>query len=263
MAEKAMLIDVSKCMGCRGCQVACKQWNELEADVTSNTGTYQNPPDLSPNTWNLVKFKEIGNNGTVRWLMWPFRCMHCTDASCVKVCPTGALYHHPLGFVAYDKDKCSGCGYCIEFCPFHVPHASRNIITGLGKMDKCLFCQDRVTNDLEPACAKTCPPGAIKFGNRVELVTEGRRRVEVLRSTRPKASLYGERELGGLHMLYVLEERPEVYGLPAEPKVPVVATAWQDVIQPLGYAAAGVVTLGLLLNLMVARARMIHEKEES
>ena len=265
MAEKAILYDATKCTACRGCQVACKQWNELEAEETTNRGTYENPPDLSPDTWLKMRFLEYGDTakGDFSWLFVRRACMHCTDAACVKVCPTGALYHHDLGFVGYDKDKCSGCGYCTEFCPFNVPKKDGSTLTGLGKIDKCIFCIDRVYNDEEPACVKTCPPGALIYGDRDDMVAEGRSRVAALVAAgHANATLYGEKELGGLHVLYVLADKPEVYELPADPKVSGAATAWQDILQPLGIGAAALVGGGLLLNLMVTRARAIQEQEK-
>ncbi|MGW8181808.1 MAG: 4Fe-4S dicluster domain-containing protein, partial [bacterium] len=151
MTQKAILYDESKCTACRGCQTACKQWNGLPGTETTNWGSYENPRDLSVDTWLKIKFKESERpNGIVAWLFNRRSCMHCTDAGCVVVCPTGALYHHEMGFIAYDKNLCSGCGYCLEACPFDVPRISESRLTGLGKMDKCTFCQDRVTNGLEP-----------------------------------------------------------------------------------------------------------------
>ena len=217
MAEKIILEDVTKCMGCRGCQVACKQWNELEAEETINTGSYENPPDLSPQTWVKVKFTEVVRGGKVRWLFTRQACMHCTEATCVKVCPTGALYHHELGFVTYDKDLCSGCGYCVDFCPFHVPRSKRNLLTGVAKMDKCTFCTtsslDRIAAGYEPACVKSCPTDALIYGDRDELVAEGKKRIAVLRAKgHSDAYLYGDKELGGLHVMYVLDDSPDQRG---------------------------------------------------
>src|SRR4030042_1379843 len=178
MAEKAIFYDASKCPACRGCQVACKSWNEREAEKTINNGTLENPPDLSPQTWLKMEFREVGNNGDVRWLFTRRSCMHCTDAACVKVCPTGALYYHPLGFVSYDRGKCSGCGYCKEFCPFDVPRNDVNRASGLGRMDKCTACTtfglDRIDNGYTPACVKTCPTGALTYGDRATLLSPGR-----------------------------------------------------------------------------------------
>ena len=265
MAEKAILEDVTKCMGCRGCQVACKQWNELEAEETINTGSYENPPDLSPQTWVKVKFTEVVRGGKVNWLFTRLACMHCTDAACVEVCPTEALYHHELGFVAYDKDLCSGCGYCADFCPFHVPRSKRNLLTGVAKMDKCTFCTtpslDRIAAGYEPACVKACPTDALIYGDRDELVAEGRKRVQNLGAKGySNAYLYGDKELGGLHVVYVLDDSPGVYGLPVAPQVPAAAIAWKDVIQPLGWALGGLTIIGLGINYLVSReAKLTRE----
>jgi len=263
--EKAILYDSTLCVACRACQVACKQWHGNQGVETVNRGSYENPPDLTPETWLKIEFREVETEGKVSWLFNRRACMHCTDATCVKVCPTGALRHHELGFVTYDKDLCSGCGYCVDFCPFHVPSSDRNLITGMAKMDKCTFCTtpglDRVAAGYEPACVKSCPTDALKYGDRDELVVEARKRVQALRAEGyTNACLYGEKELGGLHVMYVLKDSPEVYGLPVHPEVPAAAIAWQDVIQPLGWAVGGLTLIGLGLNYLVAReAKMTRE----
>ena len=262
MAEKAILYDSSKCTACRGCQVACKQWWGLRGETTTNRGTYENPPDLSPDTWVKIRFNEVPRNGGVDWVFTRRACMHCTEAACVKVCPTGALYYHPLGFVAYNKDICSGCGYCVEFCPFAVPHSRGSTITGIRKVEKCLFCIDRITSGYEPSCVKTCPTNALVFGDRDDLLIQGRQRVKDLKSTYPDAYLYGDKELGGLHVMYVLMYPPKTHGLPTNPDMPVAAIAWQNVIQPLGYAVAGLTAVGLGLNLLVSRAMIKPEPEK-
>lgn len=147
--------------------------------------------------------------------------MHCSDASCVNVCPEHALYHHKLGFVAYDREKCIGCEMCAEACPFGIPRMGRESQDGLFtvKSSKCIFCQDRVERGDSPACVKACPTGALKYGDRDNLLAEGKERVSDLKKDYPNASLYGEKECGGLHVLYVLDDYPEVYGLPVNPKV--------------------------------------------
>ncbi|MCK4473312.1 MAG: 4Fe-4S dicluster domain-containing protein, partial [Anaerolineae bacterium] len=163
---KALLIDVSKCIACRACQVACKAWNDLPGEVTVCLGCYDNPHDLSPDTWNRIAFWEIERSGKLDWVFRPVRCMHCADAPCVRVCPTGALYKDLLGFTAYDESKCNGCGYCTQFCPYDIPRLKEADLWGKGKATKCTFCQDRAINGLIPACAKSCPTGAIKYGDR-------------------------------------------------------------------------------------------------
>lgn len=254
--QKAMLYDSAKCVGCRACQTACRRWNGLPAESIGYGDIYDNPAVLSAQTWTLIKARELSTNGENDLLLCKYQCMHCTEAACVKVCPTHALTHHPLGFVAYDEGKCSGCGYCTEFCPFQVPQLAGNMVTGVRRMHKCTFCQDRVPEGRQTACAEACPAGAILFGDRYELIGEGRNRVELMKNTYPNAILYGENELGGLHVMYVLKASPETYILPADPRIPAAATAWKDVIQPLGLAVGGLTILGLGLNYLVARKAM-------
>ncbi len=267
MAQVAMLIDLSKCMGCRACQVACKEWNDLEAETTKNRGTYENPPDLSPNTWTRIRFQEDVENGEVRWRFFKEQCLHCTNAPCVAVCPTGALKNHAMGFVSYEEELCNGCAYCANFCPFGIPRMKVvNRLTGEAKATKCTLCQDRVTNGYIPVCAKTCPADAISFGDRETILAKGRKRVEKLRaggSRRfPDANLYGADVLGGLGVMYVLPEKPEKYGLPTNPESALtVVSAWKEIIQPLGQLALGVGVVSIALNWVVTRRRVTEEQE--
>jgi formate dehydrogenase iron-sulfur subunit len=246
---KARLIDVSKCTACRGCQVACKAWNDLPAEETTQRGTYENPPELSGNTWIKVQFKErVGE-----WLFRSHTCMHCTTASCEEACPTGAISHNGE-VVVIDQTWCIGCGYCVQACPFEIPH--RDEETGTAR--KCWFCLDRVSNGLEPACAKTCPPGAIKFGERTELLAMARRRVDELvsRYGHPNANVYGENELGGLHTLYVLTDRPSEFSLPEEPLLASNSALAQWFS---GFVTAGVVA-AIPFWLLFKRKRQIEEQ---
>jgi formate dehydrogenase iron-sulfur subunit len=188
--------------------------------------------------------------------------MHCTDAACVKVCPTGALSNNELGFIKYEKDKCCGCGYCAEFCPFEVPQLENNSVTGLNQMNKCTFCVDRVTNGQQPACVEACPVDAIKFGTRADLLEEGKQRVEELKYTNPQACLYGENELGGLHVLYVLPDSPEIYGLPEEPKISLLASVEAKIFRPYAWIVWVAVAAGLAFNILIARKRELSKKEK-
>ena len=273
MADKAILFDATRCTACRGCQAACKQWNENDEVIpeeengvkAANWGSYENPPDLSPQTWLKIKFHEVERGGKIDWLFTRQACMHCTDAGCIKVCPNGTLYRHDLGFVVYNKDTCTGCGYCVDACPFDVPRLPNTLAVVGAKMDKCALCTtpglDRLAEGLEPACVKTCPTDALMFGDRAELIADGKKRVQALKAKGySNAYLYGDKELDGLHVLYVLDDSPDVYGLPVDPKVSAATIAWQDVIQPLGWAVGGLTLVGLGINYLVAReAKMTKE----
>lgn len=223
--QKAMLIDTSKCMGCRACQVACKQWWELPGESTTNRGSFENPADLSAKTWTKVKFIET-SGADMKYLFRKAQCLHCTQAACVKVCPTYARSYSEVGYVTVDPDRCISCGRCATYCPFGIPRLGGTGTTprfaahvGPERMIayKCAFCKDRVENNLAPSCAATCPTGAINYGNRDELLQRGIARVNTLKTVYPDARLYGENELGGLHVMYALTETASAYGLPESP----------------------------------------------
>jgi len=251
-SDVAMLVDTSKCVGCWWCYAACKNYNKIPETIAPKP---ENPPILAPQVWTTLATVDKG--GT-----WSFRkqaCMHCTDAACVEVCPTGALSYNSMGFVQYDKEKCSGCGYCAEFCPFGVPQMESNTITGNAIMNKCTFCIDRVTNGESPACAEACTTGAIKYGKRSNLLVEGQERVTSLRQTNPNAVLYGEKELGGLHVMYVLDEPPQLYSLPASPELPAAAQV-RGGLKWVGIGAAVAAVAGFGINYLIAReAKMAEE----
>lgn len=278
---KAMLVDLTKCTGCRACQVACKQWNDLPAENTVCWGCYDNPPDLSPVTWNRIAFYEWDEDGQPKWMFRPVRCFHCKDAPCVGACPTGALFKDDRGFTAFDESLCNGCGYCTHACPFNIPRLTdqdvfegKANLTGKGKSSKCTFCQDRVHNDLLPACAQTCAPGAIQYGEREEMIAMGQARVAELKANgTPEANLYGENLLGGLGMMYVLpisadgltqmdkEQGKGNAPMPADPAYTMV-NFWQKILQPLGSVAFGATLLGSAVAYLVTRRTIQMEEVE-
>jgi len=245
MAEKTKLIDVSKCTGCRGCQLACKQWNGLPAKQTVASGTYQNPPDLQSNTWTLIRFQEVAVKDNMKWLFRKDGCMHCTDAACVKVCPSGALYYSDLGTVGIIKERCIGCKECVAACPFEIPRYDR--VT--DKVYKCDLCLSRIRADLPPACVKACPTGALTFGDRDDMLKLAHARGKELGGD---ANVYGDRFVGGTHVIYVLQEKPEVYdALPLKPRVPLSVIAWKDLPKPLSLVAAGGVLASSFLHYII------------
>jgi formate dehydrogenase iron-sulfur subunit len=255
-AEKtgqAMLYDASKCVGCRACQAGCKGWNNLPTVSTDSGGLYESPRGLSAETWTIIKLAQRDEE----WSFFKHQCMHCDEASCVNVCPTGAAAHNGE-FVLFDQDVCIGCGYCVQACPFNVPHRSEE--TGTAR--KCTFCIDRVSQGEWTSCAAACPTGALIYGPRDVLLPTAKERVDLLKADGfPEASLYGETELGGLGVLSILTLPVEAYGLPDPPKVSTgrVVGQWAS-----GVVAAGVVLL-VPLWLIVSRRRSeptVHEGGE-
>ncbi len=258
MAQSICLIDTSKCMGCRGCQAACKQWNQLPAEETVFTGSYENPPRFSSNTWLRVAFREHGENGRVDFLMAKLGCMHCTDAACMQACPSGAIYRTDEGTVNIDEVKCIGCNYCVTACPFQVIGFDRLA----NKARKCTFCIDRLENGLQPACAMACPSGSITFGGRRELIAKAMNRVEELKAAgKVNARMYGLDELDGTAMLYVLADSSEKYGLPADPQVPVQTRIWNAIFKPLRVLVVVAVAFGLWANR--SQSKKIEESKKA
>jgi formate dehydrogenase iron-sulfur subunit len=261
--------DTSICIGCKACEVACKEWNELPADRIGFTGTsYDNTTELGADTWRHVAFVEkplttvdlglpgIGppedrDDGSIAWLMSSDVCKHCTHAACLDVCPTGALFRTEFGTVVVQDDICNGCGYCIPACPYGVIDQRKDD----GRAFKCTMCYDRLKIGEEPACAKACPTDSIQFGPLDELRDRAAERVEELHSRGVDvARLYGadpEDGVGGDGAFFLLLDEPEVYGLPPDPIVTTrdLPSMWRHVA-----AAAGTLA-GLAVASFVGRRR--------
>jgi formate dehydrogenase iron-sulfur subunit len=226
--------DTTLCIGCKACEVACKEWNVLPAEEMRLTGnSYDNTGALGATTWRHVSYIEklsVGDddgqvlNRPGSWLMLSDVCKHCENAACLEACPTGALFRTEFDTVVVQHDICNGCGYCVPACPFGVVEINKLD----GKAHKCTLCYDRLKGGLEPACAKACPTNSIQFGELGELKQRARERVSKLHARGVEtASLYGIDDgpgttngIGDLHAFFLLVDRPEVYNLPAAPSLP-------------------------------------------
>jgi formate dehydrogenase iron-sulfur subunit len=266
--------DTSVCIGCKACEVACKEWNQVPDSNQGFTGkSYDNTIDLGANTWRHVAFVEqrrpVGiseggdslleiaerdqlarENGLatyqegegIRWLMSSDVCKHCTHAACLEVCPTGALFRTEFGTVVVQEDVCNGCGYCVPACPFGVL-AKRE---GDGRVFKCTLCYDRLKDGEEPACAQACPTDSIQFGELDELRERADARVAKLQAAgQTEARLYGRDEgdgVAGFGAFFLLLDEPEVYGLPPGPVDPVnhLGSVWGAVGAAAMTLAAGI-----------------------
>jgi formate dehydrogenase iron-sulfur subunit len=252
MAEPmGFFTDTTVCIGCKACEVACKNWNQLPAreggQPELSGQSYDNTVRLSGTTWRHVRFIEQFDgpyNG--RWLMMSDVCKHCVQAGCLEVCPTGAIIRTEFDTVVIQSDVCNGCRACLGACPFGV--IGVNPVSGTAQ--KCTLCYDRMTVGLEPACSKACPTDSIQFGPVEELRQRAQRRVEALHAAgESRAYLYGadpSGSLGGLNAFFLLVDEPEVYGLPREPKLPSRNLARGSLLSTLGaalLAAFGVVSL--------------------
>jgi len=275
--DKAILFDASKCTGCRACQVACKNWNQRTYTRTDCDGTYENPLQLTSQCWMRILFNEPderpASDDDIYWYFTKYQCMHCTDATCVKVCPSGATKKHKAVdgdteayIVKTDPKQCIGCNYCVATCPFQAcryDEAEKGIF-------RCVMCLDRISNDAEafptpeqaspdmldqpdpyptrniPACVMTCTSGALNYGTREAMdKLAGERMDELKKRGVENAQVYGVEELSGLHYIYVLEDTPEKYGLPEKPSVPAGVTIWETLIKP-GAPWGGLALVGLV-----------------
>jgi len=273
--RKGFFTDTSVCIGCKACQVACKEWNHVPMSMYGFTGkSYDNTTQLGADNWRHVAFIEqklpvdadagaslvqAAERGAAldaglatyqegdgfRWLMASDVCKHCTDAACLDVCPTGALFRTEFGTVVVQEDVCNGCGYCVSACPFGVIDRREDD----GRVWKCTLCYDRLKDDKEPACAQACPTNSIQFGDLAELRERAEHRLAQLqRAGLEDAQLYLADEgdgVGGAGAFFLLLDDPEVYGLPPDPV---------DTRRDLGsiWAAAGAAAVALGAGLAAA-----------
>jgi formate dehydrogenase iron-sulfur subunit len=251
----AFLTDSTLCIGCKACEVACKEWNEIPHDGFAFTGfSYDNTQALGHSTWRHVKFIERHTapvsgalaadagyaSNAFRWDFSSDVCKHCENAGCLEACPTGSIVRTEFGGVFVQPDICNGCGYCIVGCPFGVIDRR----PGDGRAFKCTFCYDRQKAGLKPACATACPTDSIQFGDLDELHARAIDRVEELRTRGIEdATLYDSRDssVGGTHAMFIFRGRPEEYNLPVRAEVPTVhlRAGWQSVGLAAGMMLVG------------------------
>ncbi|HET9597183.1 MAG TPA: formate dehydrogenase subunit beta [Anaeromyxobacteraceae bacterium] len=247
--EVAKLIDVSRCIGCKACQSACMEWNDLRDGVGVNEGFYTNPADLSDQSWTLMRFYEENIQGSLQWLILKDGCLHCAEPGCLKACPSpGAIVQFSNGIVDFHQENCIGCGYCISGCPFNIPRLSKTD----SKAYKCTLCSDRVSVGLEPACVKTCPTQALMFGSKEDMLAQANHRLEDLHDRGfTKAAVYDPPGVGGTHVVFVLPhgDQPEKYGLPKDPQIGPLLSVWRSWVSR---------SLGVLTMFAVVVAGVFH-----
>ncbi len=267
--------DTSVCIGCKACEVACKEWNQVPMSIQGFTGnSLDNSVALGADRWRHVAFVEqrvpagvqdgaslveaaeraevldagvhtYQEGNGIRWLMASDVCKHCTDAACLEVCPTGALFRTEYGTVVVQEDVCNGCGYCVSACPFGVLDRRKDD----GRVWKCTLCYDRLRDDKEPACAQACPTNSIQFGELSELRERAEHRLAQLQAAgQEKAQLYLADEddgVGGAGAFFLLLDEPEVYGLPPDPR---------DTVHDIGsiWTAAGAAAVALGAGIVAA-----------
>ncbi|MDR2549554.1 MAG: formate dehydrogenase subunit beta [Desulfobulbus sp.] len=262
--EVAKLIDISKCIGCKACQVACMEWNDLRDDIGTNRGVYDNPPDLSDRSWTVMRFAEVEPTpGRLEWLIRKDGCMHCADPGCLKSCPApGAIIQYSNGIVDFHQEACVGCGYCVMGCPFNIPRLSRKD----GKAYKCTLCSDRVAVGQEPACAKTCPTGAIVFGSKEDMLEHAAGRIADLRERGfALAGVYNPTGVSGTHVMYVLQhaDRPTLYqGLPRDPGISPLVVLWKEIAKTLMSIGLGAAVVGGIVHYLSQGPNEVPEEEE-
>jgi formate dehydrogenase iron-sulfur subunit len=235
----------------------------LRDEIGVNVGVYDNPPDLTENSWTLMRFTEVEEDGNLEWLIRKDGCMHCADPGCLKACPApGAIVQYSNGIVDFISENCIGCGYCVKGCPFNIPRISKKD----QKAYKCTLCSDRVSVGLEPACAKACPTQAISFGTKKDMVEFAQTRITDLNERGyDKAGLYDPPGVDGTHVMYVLQhaDRPELYAdLPKDPKISPLVEAWKGVAKPVALIGLGLTALFGFLHYVSTGPNEVEEADE-
>ncbi|HXZ14099.1 MAG TPA: formate dehydrogenase subunit beta [Candidatus Sulfotelmatobacter sp.] len=260
------LIDVTTCIGCKACEVACLEWNGYSFTETTFNNSYQTMPETAWNYWNLIKFNEHEHpDHGLMLLMRKDQCMHCEEPGCLEACPAdGAIVQYMNGIVDFQEENCIGCGYCMSGCPFNIPKFSAEA----RKVFKCTLCVDRVSQGLEPACIKSCPTGCLHFGSKDDMKDLAERRAKQLReqSGFSKAGVYDPKGVGGTHVMYVLHDtsQPEIYGgLPADPRIPWAVKLWKNPLKWIGNFGIIAGALGIFAHYLRFGPKLVKEDEQT
>ena len=259
----AKLIDTTTCIGCKACEVACVEWNDMPFSATEFGNTYQTMPETRWNYWNLILFNEHEKeDGSLMWLVRKNQCMHCAEPGCLEACPSdGAIIQYTNGIVDFQQDKCIGCGYCITGCPFNIPKFNT-------ETKRVYKCTDRVSEGLEPACIKSCPTGCLHFGSKDDMKELAEQRAKQLREhfNFPNAGVYDPAGVGGTGVIYVLHDatQPEIYGgLPKNPTIPLSVKLWKGPLKWLGNLAMVGGLIGLFVHYLRFGPKAHDEGDEA
>ncbi len=257
----AKLIDISKCIGCKACEAACMEWNDLRDTIGTNIGEFDSPRDLSDQSWTGMRFYEEEPEGKFEWLIRKDGCLHCADPGCLAACPApGAIVQYSNGLVDFHEENCIGCGYCITGCPFDIPRISKKD----SKAYKCTLCSDRVAVGLEPACIKACPTGALVFGSKEDMIDHAEERVADLNERGfQHAGIYDPVGVGGTHVMYVLQhaDQPQLYGLPENAAISPLVNLWKGVSKPMSLLMLSLAVLGSIFHYLRVGPNELDEDE--
>lgn len=247
MTRKTLLISPDLCIGCRACRTACYAWSQTSGPVRDNRETKENISGPIPHLHEKIRYVETPfENNSTRWLFICQKCMHCRDEWCVNICPSkGALYKTREGLTVFNKEKCIGCRLCITACPFNMLSCERD-----GEITKCHLCYEGTTEGRSPACAKTCPTGAMRYGERDKLLGIARK------AGFEKVYRVGDLE-GGQGVFYAFKEVPEVFMSDEKPKIPETSVIWHKLMRPFAYAGlGGAVAASLLYHIAFGRRKI-------
>lgn len=261
--SKAVLVDITRCIGCRSCLIACKTWNDLPSRQTSFSNTWDSPGEINSDTWTVVKSYVIEEGGQVKWRFVKRQCMHCNEPACESACFTHSFVKTKEGPVIYkptelNQDYCVGCRYCMIACPFGIPAFQWE--KAFPYVQKCKFCYDRLKEGMQPACVTACPTGTLKFGDKEELLAEARERIN--NNPNYYKKIYGEKEYGGTSWLYISDVPFEKIGFKEDVSHRSIPSYTWDVLKWTPYIFFGWGAILAALRAYTKRRAEVHNEEE-